>query len=92
MANCCPLQGTGEPGSCAVCGAGGTPVSRQTLEHLLNLERRAELLDEQYYFCETPECDIVYFSDRPLHFFDKDDLLVPSACHADAGTDSLRRR
>lgn len=51
-------------------------MPRQPLEHLLKPEQRAELRDTAYYFCQTPECDIVYFSDEPLHYFDKDDVAV----------------
>ena len=76
MPNCYATRATGEPGSCPVCGERGWPVPRETLEHLLRPQKRAEIIDEPYYFCETPECDIVYFADVPLHFFDKDDLTV----------------
>lgn len=76
MSSCCTLRATGEPGSCGVCGERGKPVPRETLEHLLKPEKRAEIIDQPYYFCETPECDIVYFTDLPLHYFDKDDLTV----------------
>jgi hypothetical protein len=51
-------------------------VSRRTLEHLLKPDVRAAIVDAAYYFCETPTCDIVYFSDRPLHFFGREDLTV----------------
>lgn len=78
MASCCAGQATGEPGTCPVCGERGTSVEHQTLIHLLKPEARAEIDDEPYFFCETPECDIVYFADRPLHFFDRDDLTVPA--------------
>ncbi|MGQ0550347.1 MAG: putative iron-sulfur cluster-binding metallochaperone [Armatimonadota bacterium] len=76
MASCCILGATGEPGSCMICGARGLPVPRETLEHLLKSEKRVEMVDEPYYFCQTPECDIVYFADVPFHYFDKDDLTV----------------
>lgn len=76
MSSCCTLPATGEPDTCPVSGERGQPVARQTLEHLLRPEKRAEMIDQTYYFCETPECDIVYFADAPLHYFDKDDLLV----------------
>lgn len=76
MSGCCMLNSTGEPGSCPVCGQRGAPVEHETLEHMLKPEKRAEMVDETYYICETPECDIVYFADRPLHFFDGGDLMM----------------
>ena len=82
MSSCCTLRATGEPGSCGVCGERGKPVPRETLEHLLKPEKRAEIIDQPYYFCETPECDIVYFTDLPLHYFDKDDLTEAEPAEA----------
>lgn len=75
MSGCCMVLGTGDPGSCPVCGEQGTLAERETLEPLLKPDQRATMIDEPYYTCHTPECDIVYFADRPLHFFDSDDLL-----------------
>ncbi len=77
MTSCCATSATGEPGSCPVCGERGTPVPRQTLEHLLKPEKRAEIIDEAYYFCGAAECDIVYFADVPLRYFVNEDLIVP---------------
>ena len=74
MSSCCVLGATGEPGSCPVCGERGTPVPRATLEHLLNPEKCGEIIDETYYFCATPECDVAYFADAPLCYFGKEDL------------------
>ncbi len=77
MTSCCATSATGEPGSCPVCGERGAPVSRQTLEHLLKPEKRAEIIDEPYYSCGAPECDIAYFADVPLHYFANEDLITP---------------
>lgn len=74
--SCCGLGATGEPGSCLICGARGTPVSRTALEQLLRPERRGELIDAPYYACATPECDVVYFADAPLHYFAPEDLTA----------------
>jgi hypothetical protein len=51
-------------------------VRRATLEHLLRPEKREEIIDDPYYFCETPECSIVYFSEVPLRYFGTEDLTV----------------
>jgi hypothetical protein len=76
MASCCAGPATAGPGHCGVCGKRGQAVSRQTLKHLLKPEKRAQLRETAYYFCRTPECDIVYFSDEPLHYFAKEDVVV----------------
>ncbi len=41
-------------------------------------DRHAILLLMQYYSCQTPECGIVFFADRPFHYFDNDDLIGPA--------------
>lgn len=56
--------------------ARGIPGPRSTLEQLLPPERRGELIDAPYYACATPECDIVYFGDAPLHYFAPEDLTA----------------
>jgi|DewCreStandDraft_1066081.scaffolds.fasta_scaffold01066_20 hypothetical protein len=76
MSGCGPLPPVGEPAFCVRCGERGLPVPRKTLEHLLKPERRTALRDAPYYFCQTPGCHVVYFSDDPLHSFDKEDLTV----------------
>lgn len=76
MSKCCTLPPVHDPGLCMVCGKRGLPVSRKTLEHLLRPESRVALRDVPYYFCQTPECRIVYFSNDPIHRFTKEDLTV----------------
>lgn len=76
MSSCCLSAGTGEPGSCPICGVGGIPVSRSALERLLPPERRGQVIDVPYFFCATPECDIAYFADAPLHYFATEDLAM----------------
>lgn len=73
MSSCCVLGATGEAGSCIVCGAHGAPVSRTIVERRLRAEQRGEADDAQYYFCATPECDVVYFTDEPLRYLARED-------------------
>lgn len=71
-------------------------MSRTALEQLLRPERRGELIDAPYYGCATPECDVVYFADAPLHYFAPEDLTArpglkemskpgPDDCNGDRG-------
>ncbi|MBI4278922.1 MAG: hypothetical protein HY660_10735, partial [Armatimonadetes bacterium] len=83
--NCCEVGASGESGSCVVCGRRGRPVSRRTVEHLVKPEKRPEIGSESYRFCETPECDIVYFTDHPLRYFDRHDLTVRVGIKETAG-------
>ena len=36
-------------------------VSHKTIIHQLKTPWKKELTEEQYYFCDDPECDVVYF-------------------------------
>jgi len=74
--SCCALPGFAGPQDCPICGARSKPVTRVTLEHLLRPERLGELIDASFFFCETPECDVVYYAEGGRRLFDKDDLTV----------------
>ena len=65
------------PAKCPACGALGKPVQRLTLGALLKPEHRPQIPPQQEFcFCRTPTCDVVYFRPgEPL--FRKDDLAVP---------------
>ena len=75
---CCefhPLQRCG-PARCPACGAMGKPVQRITLEALLKPEQQAWISSgNEFCFCRTPNCDVVYFKpDKVL--FRKEALTV----------------
>ncbi|MBI3291363.1 MAG: copper chaperone Copz family protein, partial [Elusimicrobia bacterium] len=62
---------------CPACGALGKPVARITLGALLKPERRSQIPPhhEEFCFCRTPSCDVVYFlPGQPL--FHQGDLAV----------------
>lgn len=73
---CCVLPGYVGPEDCPICGARGKPVDRVTLEHLLRPERLKDVIDVPFFFCETHECDVVYYAESGEQLFDKDDLTV----------------
>jgi copper chaperone CopZ len=60
---------------CPVCQTKGTKVKHITLESLLKDEPAKRIGDEQYRFCDSIDCDIVYFGDGGNTFV-KDDLTV----------------
>lgn len=75
---CCELHPptTCGPAACPVCGALGKPVKRMTLGALLKPEIRSRIpLQEEFCFCRTAGCAVVYF--RPGEaLFHKEDLAV----------------
>lgn len=52
----------GTPPSCQACGTTGSVVERRTLLHMLRQDRIERLGERDYRYCETAECDTVYFS------------------------------
>jgi len=64
------------PAKCPACGGLGKPVKRITLGALLKPEHRSQIpVRDEFCFCRTPACDVVYFlPDKTL--FRKDDLSV----------------
>jgi len=75
---CCELHPptTCGPARCPMCGELGKSIKRLTLGALLKPEHRAQIpVYDEFCFCRTPTCDVVYFlSDKIL--FRKNDLSV----------------
>ena len=60
---------------CPQCSKRGSKVGRITLESLLKPESAARITDEQYRFCDSIDCDIVYFGEDGT-IFEKKDMAV----------------
>lgn len=60
---------------CNECGKTGKPVKRKTLEHLLKEDRVSSIRNVQYFFCPSPSCNVVYFSEDEILFY-KTELKV----------------
>ena len=65
---------TEKSGLCPVCGEKGKGVDRITPENLLVGKQAARLKEVDYYFCPTPSCDVVYFSQDGAQYFTKKDV------------------
>ena len=77
MSSCCSIPSSDKTlAICAVCGQTGKAVQRITLEHLLLKNRASQLLNVDYFFCPTPTCDVVYFSNLSHQYFHKKDVRV----------------
>lgn len=73
---CTPLAKPRSVASCPACGAGGKLVKPVTLRALLQPDLRAEVRDEEYRFCPSPDCALVYFSADGSQTFARADLTV----------------
>lgn len=78
MESCCELHPPKScpPTKCPACGEQGRAVTRITLGALLKPERRPQIpLQDEFCFCKTPTCEVVYFlPGNPL--FRKGDVSV----------------
>jgi len=64
------------PAKCPACGALGKPVKRITLGALLKPEARPHIPNqEEFCFCRTPACDVIYFRPGEI-LFREEDLAV----------------
>lgn len=76
MDTCCsPGEAAAEPSHCAVCGTKGRRVELVTLKALLRPAALERLTTEDYYFCSSASCTVVYFG--PRETFRTNDVLVP---------------
>lgn len=57
------------PTKCPRCGALGKPVKRITLGALVKPERKPQIpAQEEFCFCQTTTCEVVYFRDGEVLF------------------------
>jgi hypothetical protein len=77
MMSCCetPVEKVHAP-TCGACGNKAHRVKRLTVEHMICGERQYEITDAQYYFCGTPDCNVIYFSNQNGQYFTKSDVRV----------------
>ena len=76
--SCCELHPpkTCSPTPCPVCGEKGKTVARTTLGALLKPDRRPQIpVQDEFCFCKTPTCEVVYFTPGKA-LFRKDDLAA----------------
>ena len=73
---CCAIAHLEEPPNCPTNGRRTKPVPRSTVELLTRPEIRASLVPQPYYFCDAPDCDVVYVSALGDHLVTKDQLTV----------------
>lgn len=78
-ASCCELHPpvTCGPTTCPTCRVLGKPVKRITLSALLKPEARVRIpMQDEFFFCRTTTCEVVYFRPNEV-LFRKQDLAIP---------------
>lgn len=79
MDKCCELHPPTKCGceKCPECGAPGKSVRRLTLGALLKADQRSKIpIQDEFCFCGTQTCDVVYFRPNGV-LFRKNDLAAP---------------
>ncbi len=79
MSDCCSVKGSPNAptvAACPVSGARSKQVDRLTVKSLVR-QLPLGMPNTQYYFCETRDCDVVYFAfDSQAPIFRRGDLLI----------------
>ena len=79
MSDCCSVKGSGAAPAVAACPVNGARSNEVAMLTVKSLVRQLPLgmPNTQYYFCEAPDCDVVYFGlDSQGPIFRRGDLLV----------------
>ena len=74
--HCCAIPHEGDVPTCPINGQVTRPVPHHTVERLVRSRVSAELRQQPYYFCDAPDCDVVYVSALGDHVITKDLLSV----------------
>ncbi len=79
MSECCAVKAPAIPAevmSCPECRSGSKQVDTLTVKSLVR-QLPFGMMPAQYYFCQAPACDVVYFPSNPqAPTFRRSDLLV----------------
>jgi hypothetical protein len=79
MSDCCSVKDSPVVPAVAACPRNGAPSKQVDMLTIKSLVRQLplEMPNTQYYFCETRDCDVVYFAfDSQAPIFRRGDLLV----------------
>ncbi len=79
MSECCSVRATAIPAAVMSCPECRSPSKRVDILTVKSLVRQLPfgMVPAQYYFCEAPACDMVYFPSNPkAPTFHRSDVLV----------------
>ena len=78
MAECCVSKSVAESKTlklnCPKCGNKCLTVTNKTILQHLNKPWAHGLPSQQFYFCRTSDCDVVYFSEDSEVIYNKSEL------------------
>ncbi len=75
--SCCDIKVSEDTAICKECNGKGKPVSEITLKSLVKelvLEAIGSL--NEFFYCETPNCGVVYFNNERQVYLHKEDMKV----------------
>lgn len=81
MANCCDKPADPPYPARAICPVNGqaySRVPRKTLLHHLRKPWQRDIPEQGYYFCDSRDCEVVYFGED-ANIFRQQDLRTPVA-------------
>lgn len=61
---------------CSVSRTSSRKIQRQTVEHMVKTDLVGSMSGSQYYYCNAPDCTVVYFNQDGSGTFTKGDLQV----------------
>ena len=75
---CLPTEVSETPrnAECPHSGTASGKIQRLTVEHMVKAELIGSISDSQYYYCDAPDCTVVYFTQNGSGTFTKGDLQV----------------
>ncbi len=73
--SCCDIKFSEDTAMCKECNCKGKPVSEITIESLVKepVLEAIESLDG-FFYCETPNCGVVYFNNQQQVYLHKEDV------------------
>ena len=80
MSECCsPNVQPTHRSNCPQCATAGAEVSSRTISHHIQASWKWQNSAQQYYFCTSPSCDVVYFAENGVVVL-KSQLRIRVAC------------
>ena len=74
--DCCdsdqPDQFVSKTGLCSECGNAGSSVSIRTLFHQVRATELQRIIDQEYWFCSSDQCSVIYFGEDGIKFNEQD--------------------
>ena len=75
--SCCDIKLSEDTAICRECSCKGKPVNEITIENLVKKPVIEEIESlNGFYYCETPNCGVVYFNNEQQVYLHKEDVKV----------------